>query len=80
MIVATLEVFLHSWREKLDLLADWTILLAGDDGKVAADGPEAGEDLGARGEEVEIFQTSRSSFQAEGAATTGVTFQCGTTW
>lgn len=47
MIVVTLEGFLHSRKENCEpnLLADWTILLAGDDGKVAADGPQAGEDL-----------------------------------
>lgn len=45
-----------------NLLADWTILLASYDGKVAADSPQAGKDLGGR-EDGELQVTSAESFE-----------------
>lgn len=46
-----------------NLLADWTILLAGYDGKVAADSPQAGEDLEGREDgELQVKESFERSF------------------
>lgn len=63
--MVTLEVFLHPWKDsgEPNLLADWTVLLASDDGKVAADRPQAGEDLEEReGDELEVKDLFQLSF------------------
>lgn len=66
--VETLGCFFSPVKKNFmpNLLANWTILLAGDDGKVATDGPEAGEDLDEREDgELQARESLELSFDCD---------------